>query len=262
MPEVSLRLPEEWARAVAARVARTIRNACGQEADKNADVADQIDDACDAAVSATLQVLAEEFNGRDRLHDDTALATAVARARREALEEAAEVADAEEMVRSVGGQSRLAGDAIRALAATPPEARQTETGWKPPAGWLLVPEEPTQDMLAVDLKPEPLLRQGDPGSSRVQQWRNVLYRGMVALAPSAPAGRCSGKADVLPQEIRDFHAAHMKVRADFHAGTGEWIDVLNASHRTDIAIREWIDRLLAAAPPPTAIGNLAGEVRS
>ncbi len=76
-----------------------------------------------------------------RLHDDTALATAVARARREALEEAAGIAESQidqpdpyssnaELARADtlnAGLRALASD-LRALAATPPEARQTETG--------------------------------------------------------------------------------------------------------------------------------------
>lgn len=59
-----------------------------------------------------------------------ALATAVARARREALEEAAEAAEAHEasITGSPGGGYYGFAAAIRALAATPPEARQTETG--------------------------------------------------------------------------------------------------------------------------------------
>ena len=70
----------------------------------------------------------EEFAG---LSD--ALATAVARARREALEEAAEIIDAERAKWGWLGNQGLdkaqdALDRLRALAATPPEARQTETG--------------------------------------------------------------------------------------------------------------------------------------
>lgn len=100
----------------------------------------------------------------DRLHDDTALATAAARARREALEEAAKSAEgqlaywrermrAEKSLEDGVGEDGEAytpigdvaawqggycngrmGEAewwigtLRALAATPPEARQTETG--------------------------------------------------------------------------------------------------------------------------------------
>ena len=73
-----------------------------------------------------------------------ALATAVARSRREALEEAAGIAESQidqpdpyssnaELARADtlnAGLRALASD-LRALAATPPEARQTETGWKP-----------------------------------------------------------------------------------------------------------------------------------
>jgi hypothetical protein len=71
---------------------------------------------------------------RGELHDDTALATAVARARREALEGAARrVLEIEHESGELGIQNaQYVSDEILALcAATPPEARQTETGWKP-----------------------------------------------------------------------------------------------------------------------------------
>lgn len=79
-----------------------------------------------------------------RLHDDTALATAVARARREALDEAAEHFDwlaekarARQMsavnfddlhiaIRAASAAADAA-EQVRSLAATPPEDRQTET---------------------------------------------------------------------------------------------------------------------------------------
>jgi hypothetical protein len=74
-----------------------------------------------------------------RLHDDTALATAVARARREALEEAARRAKSHkdefkllspECSAAISALSVLQHE-LQSLAATPPEARRTETAWKP-----------------------------------------------------------------------------------------------------------------------------------
>lgn len=119
-------------------------------------------------------------------HD--ALATAVARARREALEEAAKAAERVrddlypilnktryqdyEVRRYHKHSVSLVVEDIRALAATPPEARQTETGWKPPAGWKLVPEEATQEMVSAAW-----MKTGD----------RARYSAMIAAAPPPPA---------------------------------------------------------------------------
>jgi hypothetical protein len=130
--------------------------------------------ACGGKAGANVRFLAALWTTyrRGELHDDTALATAVARARREALEEAKTAClDLSDAYRETGEHHMGVGPkgpdpvltkaaealawargatecahALTKLAATPPEDRQTETGWKPPAGWKLVPEKLTHAM--------------------------------------------------------------------------------------------------------------------
>ncbi len=82
-------IPSEWGAAVAAKVARAIRDACGVEVDKHSFAADEIDDACEASVKAALQALAEAFviPGDVLATPPTTMAEAVASARAEAIEE-------------------------------------------------------------------------------------------------------------------------------------------------------------------------------
>lgn len=68
-----------------------------------------------------------------QLHDTTALSEARAEGRRQGLEEAADIAETEEAVRSTGGQSRPAHEAIRDLLPTAPdETQKPETGESKP----------------------------------------------------------------------------------------------------------------------------------
>lgn len=113
-------IPSEWGAAVAAKVARAIRNACGVEAEKYYLAADEIDGACDEAVKAALQVLAESFviPGDVLAAPPTALSEAVASARadgvREGLERALEAAkDARKDYRPVLSKSRYQAHEIQ-----------------------------------------------------------------------------------------------------------------------------------------------------
>lgn len=49
-----------------------------------------------------------------------------------------------------------------------------------PDGFVIVPREPTPEMLTV--RTEPILRLGEPHLPRVQQWRDALWRAMVDAA--------------------------------------------------------------------------------
>lgn len=87
-------IPSEWGQAVAAKVARAIRDACGSAADQHGHATEEIDDACDAAVKATMQSLAEAFviSGDVLATPPTTHVEAIASARAEGVREGLEKA--------------------------------------------------------------------------------------------------------------------------------------------------------------------------
>lgn len=73
------------------------------------------------------------------------------------------------------------------IAAAPASEGGGQSGT---SGWKMVPEEPTQAMLAVEVSP--LLRLGSGNNGRVQEWRAQIYRAMLAAAPASPAPSAEG----------------------------------------------------------------------
>jgi hypothetical protein len=85
---------------------------------------------------------------------------------------------------SPGGVALVFSDGLQCAMALDPPQFSTDTVLVGPAP-VLVPAEPTEAMLMVDVAPEALLTLGSPTLPRVQAWRRAIYRAMLAAAPDA-----------------------------------------------------------------------------